>query len=396
MTDSTHLDQSYKRLSTAELQQQETRFRLFIEAVKDYAIYVLDPEGRVNSWNEGAQRIKGYPSEEILGQHFSRFYPPEEVAAGKPQRQLEIAAREGKVEDEGWRMRKDGSRFWANAVITAIRDGQGRLAGFVKVTRDFTEKMRAQEALQEANTRLAAEVAERKLAEQRLALSEKSLRELSLHLLRTQDEERKRIGRDLHDSLGQYLAVLKINLESLASTLNSHNDAATREVQRCIALADDSVRELRTISYLLYPPLLEEMGLKAAIPWYLEGFSKRSGLQTAFEVDPQLDRLDTQVELALFRVLQESLTNVHRHSGSARALVRLYPAGDEAVLQVEDYGKGIPAGVLERTGPDWMGSPGVGLRGMNERMRQLGGRLTVSSNKEGTLLTAAVPIGSDH
>src|SRR5215471_1792949 len=189
MTDRNNLDKSHKRLPAGEFQQQETRFRLFIEAVKDYAIYVLDPSGRVNSWNAGAQRIKGYRSEEIVGQHFSRFYPPEEIAAGKPERQLETAAREGKVEDEGWRVRKDGSRFWANAVITAIRDEHGKLAGFVKVTRDFTEKMRTQEALQQANSRLAAEVAERKSAEQRLAISEKSLRELSLHLLRTQDEE---------------------------------------------------------------------------------------------------------------------------------------------------------------------------------------------------------------
>jgi signal transduction histidine kinase len=137
--------------------------------------------------------------------------------------------------------------------------------------------------------------------------------------------------------------------------------------------------------------MLEEMGLKSAIPWYLEGFAKRSGIQISFEADPGFDRLDPEVELALFRVLQESLTNVHRHAGSACAQVRLFLDDGEAVLQVQDYGKGIPLQLMERAGPDWMGSQGVGLRGMNERVRQLGGKLVVSSTDKGTLLIACVP-----
>ena len=197
------------------LRQEEQRFRLFIEAVRDHAIYTLDAQGNVSSWNEGASRLKGYAASEILGRHFSCFYSADDNRNGKPARELEMATRDGRVEDEGWRVRKDGSRFWANATITAIRDNTGTLIGFAKVTRDFTDRMRAQEALRLLNSDLTAEVAERKSAEARLATSERSLRDLSLHLLRTQDEERKRIGRDLHDSLGQYLAVLKMNLESL-------------------------------------------------------------------------------------------------------------------------------------------------------------------------------------
>ena len=194
------------------LRDSEAKFRLLVEAAQDYAIFMLDPDGKISSWNLGASRIKGYKAEEIIGQHFSRFYPDEDVRNGKPQWELIIAAKEGRFEDEGWRIRKDGSRFWANVIISAVRDQSGELIGFAKVTRDFSERMRAQNALQE-------EVAERRQAERQLSKSEKSLRQLSLHLLRTQDEERRRIGRDLHDSLGQYLAVLKMKLVSLASSV---------------------------------------------------------------------------------------------------------------------------------------------------------------------------------
>jgi PAS domain S-box-containing protein len=391
------LREAAERLSTAayeqevRLRQEEQRFRLFIDAVKDYAIFTLDPRGRVSSWNEGAFRLKGYAADEIVGRHFSTFYPQEDIRRGKPQMELEVAKKEGRIEDLGWRLRKDGSRFWANVIITAIRDSAGEIIGFSKVTRDFTDRMQAQAELQEANMNLLAEVKERKLAEKKLASSERSLRELSRHLLRSQDEERRRIGRDLHDSLGQSLAVLKMNLDSLDLQVGAEQNGTARAVNSCVNLAEEALREVRTISYLLYPPMLEEMGLKSAIPWYLDGFSKRSNIKTSLEVDPCFDRLPPEVELALFRILQESLTNIHRHSGSATAKIKLSLADGWAAMEIRDEGKGIPAGLLEQSGEDWMGSLGVGLRGMNERMRQLGGRLEVSSTENGTVVTAGVP-----
>jgi PAS domain S-box-containing protein len=372
--------------------QDEQRFRIFIQAVRDYAIFTLDAQGHVSSWNEGAQRLKGYAAPEIIGRHFSCFYPAEDVEAGKPQRELEIAIRDGRVEDEGWRVRKDGSSFWANVIITAIRDNAGRLIGFVKVTRDYTDRMQAEDALKRANADLLAEAAERKSAENRLANSEKSLRDLSLHLLRTQDEERKRIGRDLHDSLGQYLAVLKMNLDSLDSVLGSNHNGAAEQVALCIRLADDAIKEVRTISYLLYPPLLEEMGLRSAILWYLDGFSQRSNIQTTFDADLDFGRMAPEVELALFRILQESLTNVHRHSGSTTANVRLFKSGGKVVLEIKDSGKGMPPELLQHTQGDWTGSLGVGLRGMNERVGQLGGNFEVLSSGKGTVIRATVPV----
>ncbi len=140
-------------------------FRLLVEAVQDYAIFLLDTQGCVSTWNMGARRIKGYNASEIIGEHFSKFYPPEDIASNKPERELEIAIRDGRLEDEGWRLRKDGSKFWANVIITALRDSSGKLVGFAKVTRDITERMRAHEALQEANRTLEKEVQERKNAQ---------------------------------------------------------------------------------------------------------------------------------------------------------------------------------------------------------------------------------------
>src|SRR5262249_7914623 len=160
-------------------------------------------------------------------------------------------------------------------------------------------------------------------------------------------------------------------------------------ITKCNRLVDDSIREVRTISYLLYPPMLEELGLKSAIPWYLDGFAGRGGIKTSFECSADFDRLPPEIELALFRVLQEALTNVHRHSGSLVAQVRLQMDGSNAVLQIEDAGKGVPQHILGESGQ--LPRAGVGLRGMNERMRQLGGRLEISSAAGGTVLTATVP-----
>ena len=362
---------------------------LLIDQITDYAIFALTPTGEVASWNRGAQRIKGYSAPEIIGKHFSCFYVAEDVASDKPQLLLEAAARKGRAEQEGWRVRKDGSAFWASVVVTALRDTSGELLGFGKVTRDVTERRQAQLALQK-------EMVEKTKAQRKLFESEESLRKLSLHLLRTQDEERRRIGREMHDSLGQYLTVLKLRLDALASEEPTSTTRISIELAQCSTWIAECMKEVRTISYLLYPPMLEEKGLKSAIPWYLDGFTQRSGIEVNFEIPGDLQRLPRDAELALFRVLQEALTNIHRHSGSANADIRLSLANGDVVLEITDYGKGVPQGVLEEAGPDWMGSVGVGLRGMNERLRQLGGTFDVLSTETGTTVRATVPIHNSH
>lgn len=356
--------------SEIALRRSEERSRLFIDAVKDYAIFMLDPEGCVSTWNTGAERIKGYKASDIIGQHFSKFYPDEDIRSGKPAWELDVAIKEGRFEDEGWRIRKDGSRFWANVIITPVRDPDGVLIGFTKVTRDFTQRMLEQKELENS---------QRKLHE-----SENSLRDLSLHLLRTQDEERRRIGREIHDSLGQYLSVLKMKLESMTGT--------GQEIAECASLTEECVKEVRTISYLLYPPMLEEVGLKSAIPWYLDGFSARSGIKTSFHIPVDFGRLGRDSELVLFRVLQECLTNVQRHSGSNIAEISISRADNAVILKVIDHGTGMPSEIMEQGSQDWLGSVGVGLRGMSERVRQLGGALDIVSNENGTEVRAIVPL----
>jgi len=372
-------DMAARRRAEQTLRENEERFRLIVQAGQDYEIFGLDPQGRVVTWNAGAERIKGYKAAEILGKHFLRFYPEEETQAGKPHRELELAAKEGRFEAEGWRVRKDGTRFWANGILTALRDDLGRLVGFTRITRDFTERMLAQKAIEESREKLQA--------------SEQSLRELSLQLLRMQDEERKRIGQEMHDSLGQYLAVLKMKLDSVSyDRLGKDVRAAKREIEQCAALAEECVKEVRTISYLLYPPMLEELGLRSAIPWYVDGFSKRSGIRATFDIPEDFERLPRDAELILFRVLQESLTNVHRHSGSETAEVVLGRTLEAVVLEVIDRGRGVPPGILEESARDWVGTAGVGLRSMNHRLRQFGGKLELISTEAGTRLRATLPL----
>ena len=170
-------------------------------------------------------------------------------------------------------------------------------------------------------------------------------------------------------------------------------DLAAQDLTECIRMADDSIKEVRTVSYLLYPPMLEEMGLKSAIPWYLDGFSSRSGIKTTFKAEDDFVRLSAEAELALFRVLQESLTNVHRHSESKTAQVRLCTDNGNAVLEVQDYGKGFNRTLMEQGGEDWMGALGVGVRGMHERMQQLKGKLEIITKERGTLVRAMMPAG---
>lgn len=378
--------------SETALLQSEQRFRLFVEAVRDYAIFMLDPQGNITTWNTGAERIKGYKPWEIIGRHFSIFYPEEDLKSRKPWHELEVAAEEGRFEDEGWRLRQDGTKFWANVIITAVRDESGQLLGFGKVTRDLTETRRAHVELEGAHQHLQKEVVERRLAEKKLHKSEDSLRKLSQHLLRSQDEERKRIGRDLHDSLGQCLAMLKINLDSLQLALPAAQAKAIAKVDDCLQLTDEAIREVRTIAYVLYPPMLEELGLNSAISWYLEGFASRSKMKITFDAAPELQRLERPAELALFRVLQESLTNVHRHSESPTAHIRLFQENGSAVLEIEDEGKGFPSAMLDLDRDDLASSFGVGLRGMNERLRDLGGTIELKPAKNrGALVRAVVP-----
>jgi signal transduction histidine kinase len=217
--------------------------------------------------------------------------------------------------------------------------------------------------------------------------AEMSQRALSARLLTLQDEERRKFARELHDSVGQHLAAMKMGISMLQSKLPGDTI-----VKDCIKLLDDSISETRTISHLLHPPLLDEAGLNSASRWFVEGFGKRSGIETNLDMRDGADRLPESIELVLFRVLQESLTNVHRHSGAKRADVSLNTVGNSVVLRIKDYGKGMPAQVLQNLRESGAGQ-GVGLAGMTERIHEIGGRLEINSGASGTEIVARVPSG---
>lgn len=262
-------------------------------------------------------------------------------------------------------------------LISAVRAALNARERQYEIRDHLRQREAAEQALRRAHDILETQVEQRTNA----------LRLLSARLMRVQDEERRRIARELHDSLGQYLAAAKINLDVLAS---EKQDLAIhlREAQYLIERA---ISDMRTLSHLLHPPLLDEAGFGTAAKWFVEGFGKRSKIATSLEMPAKLDRLPQEVEIALFRILQESLTNVHRHSGANQVEVHLTKDGSVITLVVQDYGKGIPRDILDRFAKSGT-NVGVGLAGMRERVKELGGKFELQSGKKGTILKVVIPV----
>jgi signal transduction histidine kinase len=213
---------------------------------------------------------------------------------------------------------------------------------------------------------------------------------LSQRLLKVQDEERRKLARDLHDSTGQTLAALKISVSFLQENCKQDQDSMAI-VADVAVLADRAIEEIRTMSYLLHPPLLDEVGFNCAAEWYVEGFAKRSGINVRVDLSTPIERLPMRIEIALFRVLQESLTNVHRHSGASEVSVSFRPQPESAVLEIQDFGCGIAADRLVRL-RETSAETGVGLAGMRERLHELNGQLEIESEGHGTTMRATVPV----
>src|SRR6202050_2753740 len=313
-------------------------FGLLVEGIRDYAIFVLDPEGKVVTWNPGAQAMKGYTRDEIVGKHFSTFYPAEAVQSGWPQRELTLAEKEGRFADEGWRVRKDGTSFWASVVISPLFAPDGTLSGFAKVTQDLTARREAEERVQTLNRELRERVSQLDQTGKLLELRTLELQKLSGRLLVVQDEERRRLARELHDDLGQQLTALKMMLPNAGT-----NDEVPQ-------ITDTAISTVRNLSYLLHPPLLDETGLRSALYWYVEGLAKRSGIQVSLTVTPHIfPRLAKDMEMTIFRVVQESLTNVYRHANSENARVEMDKQPEWVVIRVRDYGKRLPREIRGKT-----------------------------------------------
>ncbi len=252
-----------------------------------------------------------------------------------------------------------------------------------EANRHAAEAEQARQELEKAHQELELKVQERT---RELDARNEKIRVLTGRLLKLQDEERRRIARELHDSTGQMLAAMKMNLDRLI--VEARGLKSEPLISEAIAINEDLTRQLRTMSYLLHPPLLDELGLASALGWYVEGFSQRSSIHVDLEISPEFDRLPEDLEITIFRVIQECLTNIHRHSGSATAKIRL-ARGEEGVrVEVIDEGAGIPVHRLR----EGKLVQGIGIMGIQERMRQLGGDLDVTSSGKGTTVVATLPL----
>jgi signal transduction histidine kinase len=289
-----------------------------------------------------------------------------------------------------------------NDLTLELRAKNEQLAvAFEKAAASERERVKVEQQLRAANEQLDLKIQERtselmyanqqlQHEIQRRVQTEEMLRKLSARLLTLQDEERRRLGRELHDSAGQMLAALHINLGVIAQRTQNEPVLAAK-VADSAALADQVISEIRTLSYLLHPPMLDEAGLASAIEWYVRGFSERSKIAVQLKIDPALPRFPTEVETAIFRIVQECLVNIHRHSGSRTAFITLRSSSNGATLTVRDEGRGIQPEIL-RGLDDGGANFGVGIGGMRERTRQLGGSIGIQNVNRGALVEVNFPV----
>jgi len=339
----------------------EERTTLFLHALIancPVAIVVLDSQHKVQICNPAFERLFLYSQKELKRANLDK------LIADKTTRSQAVALTKRvlaghTVQATTIRRRKDGTKVEVeiHGIPLMVR---GLLVGVYGLYQDVTESKR----------------------------TERLLRELSGQLLRLQDEERRRIARELHDSTAQSLSALGMNLTRLKGCAG---DLSTRKLlSDSIALAEQCDREIRTLTYLLHPPLLDEAGLASAISWYVNGLARRSGIHVDLKISPNLGRLPREYEMALYRIAQESLTNVVRHSRSSIARIQIARTSSHIIMDVKDQGRGIPSH-YDHHGETVL-SLGVGIVGMEERLRQLGGRLELSSSRQGTTVRAVLPI----
>ena len=338
-------------------------FGVMVQQTNEYAIFAVDRDGYVASWNDGAVRIKGYKPTEIIGQHMSLFYTPEDIQRGHPGNLLKTAEAQGQVTDEGWRVRKDGTVFWADISITAFRDKKGELKGFGKITRDATRRKRAEEALGE----------------------------LSSRLLEAQDRERRRIAVELNDKTSPSFSSLLAKLYQLQKRAEGSSYDTFKLVCDSIALAESLSREITVVSQFLNPPLLDKEGLLASLRLYLDRFAKQTGITVDIDFPEKLDRLLEPAERALYRITEECLTDIFGRSGNSRVSVRLFIDQEFLTLEMHDQGRGLPPALLESL-QKGTGDLRVSIAGMRELMKQFGGLLNVTPSESGTSLTAVLPV----
>jgi PAS domain S-box-containing protein len=344
------------------LRRSEERYRNVLETQTELICRYL-PDGTLTFVNDAYCRSFGKKRDELVGRKFIEFIP--EQSRGAALKHLEslvvrprVEAREHEV------MRPDGSTCWQRWMYYAILDSEGRVIELQGIGRDFSDLKQAEESLQHLTARL-------------------------LHM---QDEERRRIARELHDSTAQNLFALTVKLAMFEQQCRSWTPELEETLSECLALGEQTLQGVRALSYLLHPPLLDQAGLVSALRWYVEGFTKRCGINVDLLALQEIGRLPSEVETALFRVVQEGLTNIQRHSHSASASVRLEKSQNQIVLQIKDEGSRTL--LKEATTQDDL--PSVGVGGMRQRIAHIGGRLEITSDGQGTILTTVVPLAREE
>ncbi|MBA3548676.1 MAG: PAS domain-containing sensor histidine kinase [Nannocystis sp.] len=383
-------DQTATKLAEACLRDSEERLRLFCENVHDYALIPVDLEGLVVGWNTGAARIFGYAPEEILGQHNSCFFNPEDIARGEPEQDLRRAVAEGRAEDARWMVHKDGSRFWSHWVTTPIRDQQTQLRGFAKVLHDSTERKAAEELRERLleKERLLLQTQVRSTGEA-LDRTKEELRALAGSLLGAQEDERRRIARELHDDLSQRLAVLAIRLAALRDTLPDGPGGTQDEALQLEKYVAGLASEVRRLSHKLHPSILDDLGLVVAMRRLIEDFQASRDEPVTFIEREIPDDIAPATAAALFRIAQEGLRNVSKHAGEGPVRVGLEHESGALRLTIADAGSGFDHAAVRGLG-------GLGIISMQERAHLVGGSLNLNSRPgEGTTVEVRVPLTSD-
>ena len=342
------------------------------------AIIVCSTDRRIDFWNSGAAEMYGWRAEEVLGENVHDLLAT--TFSESRESVWHVLLAHGVWEGELTHRTKNGQEIVVTSKHVLQRDENGVPVRILEINRDITKRKLMEGELKRNQSELEELVDQRTVA----------LRQLSTQLMHVQDTERRRIARELHDSVGQYLTATKMQLSSLASHVPADGQEILASLQEYV---ERSLSETRTLSYLLHPPLLDESGLVSAIKWYAEGFAQRSGIDAKLDLPSDLGRLPETIELALFRILQESLTNVHRHSRSSRVDIGLSREKKKVMLAVKDFGSGMSAETLERF-QDKGTNSGVGLVGMRERVKDLGGCFEIKSNHNGTSIFASIPLSA--